>query len=241
MASYYCDNFDLTKKPATTHLFLAEGEAEVGFIDEYLKTRNPGLKETTILCFKGLGNVRDKTDTLAKLIEKGPSGLDQLRGIGVMGDAETNPSGQLDVAIQIATSLGFSRPAKDIRDTQQCERNGRRFGVALSPSHQVEGRIENLILQGISGDPFFQCLELAFGCIEGVSDSSVDAKAQVQMFISAKANSSLAGIRHAFHTGIFNPSAQPYSTARSMIDYISRGKLRPEVWTLGTGLHFCSV
>jgi len=223
MASYYCDKFDLTKKPATTHLFLAEGEAEVGFIDEYLKTRNPGINETTILCFKGLGNVRDKTDTLAKLIEKGPSGLDQLRGIGVMGDAETNPAGQLDVAIQIATSLGFSRPAKDVRDTQRCERNGRRFCVALSPSHQAPGRIEDLILREIASDPFFQCLVPAFTCIEGASKVSVDTKAQVQMFISAKANNSLSGIRHAFRAGIFNPGAQSYATARSMVDYILAG------------------
>lgn len=220
MASYYCDKFDLTKKPATTHLFLAEGQSEVGFIDEYLKTRNSALDSTTILCFKGLGNVRDNTETLAKLLEKGPSGLDQLRGIGVMGDAETNPAGQLDVAIQIATSLGFSRPARDIRFAQQCERNGRRFSVALSPSHQVHGRIENLILQEIADDPIFQCLEVAFECVEAATDFAVTEKAQVQAFISAKANSNLAGIRHAFGAGIFNPGAQPYEVARSMIDYV---------------------
>jgi hypothetical protein len=220
MASYYCNKFDLTTKPGTTHLFLAEGESEVGFIDEYLKSTGPNLDATTILCFKGLGNVRDKTDTLVKLIEKGPSGLDQLRGIGVMGDTEDNPSGQLDVAIQIATSLGFSRPAKDVRDTQQCERNGRRFCVALSPSHQRPGRIEDLIVEEISTNPAFQCLELGFSCIEGLNDTPVDAKARVQMFISAKANSNLAGIRHAFGAKIFGPSAAAYSTARSMVDYV---------------------
>ena len=220
MPSYYCNTFDLTSKPATTHLFLAEGEAEVGFIEQYLQALQPSFDTTTILCFKGLGNVRDKTDTLVKLIEKGPSNLDQLRGIGVMGDAESNPAGQLDVAIQIATSLGFSRPAKSIRDAQQCEMNGRRFCVALSPSHQQNGRLEDLIMQEVAADPVFQCLEDSFDCIEASNDISVDPKARVQMFISAKANSSLAGIRHAFGAGIFSSSAQPYSTARSMIDYV---------------------
>lgn len=220
MPSYYCSKFDLTTKPDTTHLFLAEGEAEVGFIDEYLKIIAPNFAATTILCFKGLGNVRDKTDTLAKLIEKGPNGLDQLRGIGVMGDAEDNPTGQLDVAIQIATSLGFSRPAKDVRETLQCERNGRRFGVALSPSHERRGRIEDLIIEEVSIDPVFKCLEDSFSCIEAVKEASVDAKARVQMFISAKANSSLAGIRHAFGAKIFDPNAKPYAAARSMIDNI---------------------
>jgi hypothetical protein len=84
MASYYCSKFDLTSKPATMHLFLAEGEAEVGFIEQYLKTIQPSFDATTILCFKGLGNVRDKTDTLVKFIEKGPANVDQLRGIGVI-------------------------------------------------------------------------------------------------------------------------------------------------------------
>lgn len=220
MASYYCSKFDLTTRPGTTHLFLAEGEAEVGFIDEYLKSVGPDFGATTILYFKGLRNVRDKTDTLVKLIEKGPSGLDQLRGVGVMGDAEDNPSGQLDVAIQIATSLGFSRPATDIRDTQQCERNGRRFCVALSPSHQGKGRIEDLIVAEVSTDPVFQCLEDGFSCIEALNAKPVDLKARVQMFISAKANGSLAGIRHAFGAKIFDPGAQPYAAARSMIDYV---------------------
>ena len=164
--------------------------------------------------------MRDKTDTLVKLIEKGPHGLDQLRGVGVMGDSEDNPSGQLDVAIQIATSLGFSRPAKDLRDAQQCERNGRRFCVALSPSHQRQGRIEDLIVEEVSTDPAYQCLELGFSCIEGLNNAPVDAKARVQMFISAKANSSLAGIRHAFGAKIFNPNATAYSAARSMVDYV---------------------
>jgi hypothetical protein len=164
--------------------------------------------------------VRDKTDTLVKLIEKGPSGLDQLRGIGVMGDTEDNPAGQLDVAIQIATSLGFSRSAKDIRGTQQCEQNGRRFCVALSPSHEIPGRIEDLLIEEVSTDPVFQCLEDGFSCVEGLNDTPVNSKARVQMFISAKANSSLAGIRHAFGAKIFDPGAQPYATARSMVDYV---------------------
>jgi hypothetical protein len=220
MASYYCSKFDLTSKPTTTHLFLAEGEAEVGFIDQHLQAIQPNFAATTILCFKGLGNVRGKTDTLVKFIEKGSNNLDQLRGIGVMGDAESNPAGQLDVAIQMATSLGFSHPAKPIRDTRQCESNGRRFCVALSPSHNQKGRLEDLIIQEVSTDPVFQCLESGFTCIEALNNKPVEPKARVLMFISAKANSSLAGIRHAFGAGILNSGAQPYAPARAMIDYI---------------------
>jgi hypothetical protein len=34
--TYYLKGFSLAEKPNTTRLFLAEGEAEVGFIDAYL-------------------------------------------------------------------------------------------------------------------------------------------------------------------------------------------------------------
>jgi hypothetical protein len=220
MSSYYLKKFDLAAKPDTVHLFLTEGEAEVGFIDQYLTRVSANLDTTTILCFEGLAKMTTFASTLAKLLERGANGLDQLRGVGLMADAETNHSGRLAVAIQCGTALGFTSCSKDIRQTGRHESNGRRFAVSLSPSNNTNGRIENLLLQEIAADPVFQCIEQSFDCIEVANGPAVDEKARVQMFISAKANSNLAGIRHAFGKGIFQSAAAPYDAARSMIDYV---------------------
>jgi hypothetical protein len=73
-----------------------------------------------------------------------------------------------------------------------------RFGVSLSPSHNQPGRIEHLIRQEVSADPAFLCLVPAFKCVERLTNIPVDEKAQVQMFISAKANSNSPGFTAPF-------------------------------------------
>jgi hypothetical protein len=219
MGSYYLEKFNLALKPATTHLFLAEGEAEAVFMDVYLGLRGADPETTTVLCFRGLGNVASHVASIVKLIEKDRAGVGSLRGVGVLTDAENDPAARIDAAIHMANSLGFLHPAKDIRAQQKCERDGRRFAVSLSPANDQLGRIEHLVLQEVSTYEGFACLEPAFECLENLSGTAVDAKAKVQMFISAGANSSLAGIHRAFSAKILDPMALAYAAHRTMIDY----------------------
>jgi hypothetical protein len=220
MPTYYSENFDLSSKPQTSHLLLAEGESEVGFIDAYLNLLNADLAKTTILCFKGLSKVHGHSNTLAKLLAKEFDGLARLRGIGLMADSEKNPTGQIDLVIECAKAFGFPRCAKDLRANFQHEDSGRGFSFALSPSSKKHGRIETLILQEIGPTALFARVAKSFPCIVETTTVMVDEKAQVQMFISAKANNSMAGIRHAFAAGLFDVRAKPYEQARAMIDYV---------------------
>jgi hypothetical protein len=220
MGSYYLKKFDLSLKPKTTHLFLAEGEAEVGLVEQYLNRVSANVDTTTILCFRGLSKAATFVPTLTKLMEKGADGLDQLRGVGLLADAEDDPPARLNIAIQFGVALGFPNCASDVRKTGRHESNNRRFAVSLSPANDQAGRIETLILTEVADDRVFKCIEQSFACVAEANGIPVDEKAKVQMFISAKVNSSMAGIQHAFGKGIFQCAAAPYGVARAMFDYV---------------------
>ncbi|WP_315812608.1 hypothetical protein [Bradyrhizobium sp. SZCCHNR2028] len=220
MSSYYLKKFDLAAKPKTTHLFLAEGEAEVGLVDQYLNQIGADFETTSILCFRGLTKAATFVPTLAKLMEKGATGLDQLRGIGMLADSENDPVARLNMAIQFGVALAFPSCSGDIRDLGRHESRNRRFAVSLSPANDKVGRIENLVLAEVANDDVFKCVEQSFACIAAANGTEVDEKAKVQMFISAKINSSMAGIQHAFAKGIFQCAAPVYDPVRSMLDYI---------------------
>ena len=164
--AYYLKPFNLAPKPDTTHLFLAEGEAEVGFIEAYLNELQADAKTNTILCFEGLSKVHGHSKTLAKIIAGQPGGLDRIRAIGLMADADNNPTGRIDLIIECATAFGFPKSAQKLREGGRCEVNGRKFCFALSPSKDREGNIETLILGEIGKTPIFECLGQSFACIE---------------------------------------------------------------------------
>jgi hypothetical protein len=217
---YYVNQFNLASKPETKHLFLAEGETEVGLLEILLDNANAAVNTMTILCFKGLGKVSGHSRTHAKLLEKEPGGLNRLRGIGLLADSEAAPSNQIDRTIECAKALGFANCAKDLRERFQHDDNGRAFRFFLFPAPNLAGRIEALVLQEITNEPIFACLSGAFACIAEENNQLVDQKAQVQMYISAKANTNIAGVGRAFEAGIFNAGAPPYNPVREMVEYI---------------------
>src|SRR5262245_38575582 len=126
---------------------------------------------------------------------------------------------EIDLVIDCAKALGFPKSAKDLRETGKCEVGGRRFSFALSPDMAAHGSIETLILGEIESSPLFKCVAQSFDCIELENSAAMTAKAKVQMYISAVANSGMAGVVHAFAAGMFNPQHASYAGARSMIDY----------------------
>jgi hypothetical protein len=166
--------------------------------------------------------VHGHSTTLAKLLEKEEGGLDRIRGVGLMADADENPAGRVDLVIECAKAFGFPKSANSLRGTGQCELNGRKFCYALSPALKRRGDIETLILQEIGDTQLFKCLEQGSSCIEQDNTTALTAKSKVQMYISAKANNSMAGVMHAFRAGIFKPDHDCYTVARAMVDYALR-------------------
>lgn len=215
---YFIDGFDLRAKPETIHLLLAEGPSEVGFMTRYLSQIDADVASTSIICFKGVSRIVGHTRTIVKLL--GPGTVERLRGIGIMADSDTNPEGRIDTVIDCAKAFGFPRSGKDLHDTGKHEQEGRVFAYSLSPSRSREGSIEDLILDEVISDPMTACISDSCNCIASVSGLEVNKKAKVQMFISAKMNSSMAGVQHAFAAGLFDVNHEVWHEHRKMIDTV---------------------
>jgi hypothetical protein len=218
--SYYLQQFNLAARPDATRLFLAEGETEVAFIELCLESLGVDPDTTAVLCFKGLSKVYGHTATLAKLLAKEQGGLERIRSIGLMADADDNPQGRVDLVIACAKELGFPKSGKELRDTSRCEADGRKFCFALSPDRDAVGNFETLALKEVADAPIYKCMAQSFDCIERESGTPVSVKARAQMYISAVANSSMAGVGHALRGSIFDPQHVSYAAARGMIDYV---------------------
>ena len=206
----------LESKPATTHLFLAEGEAEVGLIEAYLTSIAAPEPATTILCFAGVNRIAPQSAELAKFISKSP---DKIVGIGLLADADDNPQGRVDVTINVAKSFGFKKGGALNTNSVSVE-DGRTFAFFISPGPNQNGRIEDTILGEIGASQLFGCVGAAFPCIEEQTGAPVNSKASVQMFISARMNNSMAGILHAFRAAVFDVQHEAYAGPRTMIDRV---------------------
>ncbi len=126
------------------------------------------------------------------------------------------------LVIECAKALGFPKSAESLRENGKCEVAGRKFRFALSPSNSEAGNLETLILRELRDTALFKCVELSIPCIAKQDASDVSGKAKVQMYLSAKSNSSMAGVRHAFRGRYFDVKHESYKDARSMVDDVVR-------------------
>lgn len=219
MPGYFIEEFDLRTKPNTTRLFLAEGHAEVGFLEAELARRSASPDAHTILCFQGVQRLHEHSNTIVKLID--PVVLQKIVAFGVLADSEDNPDGRLASVIDCAKAFGFERAARDLSTSGQYSDGKKRFAVSLSPSIGKTGRIETLVLQEISSHGTMKCILESLPCITRANNGrTVDEKAQVQMFISAAMNNSFAGIRRAFVGGLFDSRHAAYERHVAMVDYV---------------------
>jgi hypothetical protein len=218
---YFLEAFSLDGKPKATRVFLAEGKSEVGFIEKYLSRLNVDPLTTAVLCFRGLSRTHGHSQTLAKLLAKSPGGgLERIKGIGLMADADTNPNARVDLVIECAKAFGFEKSANSLRSSARYEHQGRRFSFALSPGLNQQGNIETCIVSEIGPTPLFACVQAGVPCFERAIGQTLTDKAKVQMFISAKSNGSMAGVQNAFEASYFDVEHAVYDASRAMIRYV---------------------
>ena len=211
MPDYYARISDIQQIAKTLRfLILAEGDAEAGFSNQFLQQFDLPQEEVAVFCFEGVSRMQRHCSTILKLAEKEEGSLDRLIGICLIADTDDNPTGRVDSAIDIARNFGFQHSGKEIREQGWAIEKNRMFCCSLSPSNEVEGRLEDLILMEIDASPVHRCLVNAIPCIQRAKGERMNSKALVQMYISAQSNSSLAGIKHCFTRGIFKASHKAY-------------------------------
>jgi hypothetical protein len=145
----------------------------------------------------------------------------RLEAIGVIADCDNSPNGRLDTIVNCGKAFGFESCRNDLFASGRHVDGNRRLGVSLSPRLGIEGRIEGLILREKAEDETMKCVSQSLECISNANGRRpVDEKAQVQMFISAVTNSSMAGIRQAFGAGTFDVTHTAYAEHLALVDFI---------------------
>lgn len=219
MQTFFVEGFDLSKKPNTVRLFLAEGFSEVGYLEAALTILGADSDTTTILCFQGVQRMSGHTKTIVKFLD--PQMLEQIKAIGVIADCEDEPKGRIDAIIDCAKAFSFNKSASDLTSTGHHVEGNRKFALSVSPAPNREGRIETLILEEISKTKTMKCIVESFECISAANNGrNIDEKAQVQMFISASMNNAMAGVRQAFLAKIFDVTNKAYEAHFEMVKFI---------------------
>jgi hypothetical protein len=201
-------------------LFLAEGYAELGFLNRELSLRKVSNSDVGVYCFKGLVKLSTHRETLINILDTERGDLREIECFGLLADSEVDCVGRRDASISLFKDLEFTKCAQDIVSTGKYNKNMRRVALSLSPSNSINGRIEDLIIEEISKHSHYdKCFSSFHECINDFSGKPLDQKAIVQIYISS-VKSDLCGVGRAFESGILDVRDSAYANHQSMIDFI---------------------
>jgi len=128
--------------------------------------------------FGGNNELRNFLHTL-----KVTSGFDIVISIGIVRDAESNPSNAFKSVCTALNNEGFYQPSQP----EKFEGANPRIGVLILPNAEECGMLETLCLQSVSNDPSVKCIDDYFDCLKkvGFSPKTID-KAKVQAFLASR-------------------------------------------------------
>ncbi|MER9371491.1 DUF3226 domain-containing protein [Mesorhizobium sp. M0491] len=215
--TYLVEKPDASTRPGATRLLMAEGYAEVGFIETYLATLQTPINQVILTCFKGVANLAQSVRVMRKVLDPG-EGAGRFGRVGVFADAEQNPAGRLDAVVDSADQFGFGAVSQNLRQTNFCDAGQRRFAFHLAPNNVGAGMIEDLVAAEIAGSSIAQCLTDYRACVLAADAMNLSSKAQAQIFILTKRNSDAAGLGRAFQDGILDVMHPAYANFRDAIN-----------------------
>lgn len=159
-------------------LLLVEGKDEVGFFS-VLK----GELHLEDLHVRSVGGKTRFRDRLKVLIEG--SGHEVLTSLGIVRDADNNPTGAFDSICGALEAVGLPVPPAPLQSVG----DDPRVTVMILPGQGREGMLEDLCLDSVADDPAMTCVESYFDCLEEhLAPESLPgnpAKAHMRAFLSA--------------------------------------------------------
>jgi hypothetical protein len=216
MMPSYLDDPAAIRKKKPTHLFLAEGNSEVGLLESLLSIEGADPSTCSIYCFGGLSRLGTQAKQVFNVLSI-DGGLSRVVSIGLLADAEQDRQSRIISVISAAIAFGFTGANTTLRHENDLSEGGRFFSFFLSPAVSENGRIEDLVLREIRTEPLFDCIRSQMSCIESLTGSAIDSKALVQIFISLKHNSSICGIKSAFAARVLDAEADAYDPVRRFV------------------------
>jgi len=161
------------------HLLLVEGIDDANFFEAILNTLS--LNDVEIWPIGGGRDFKKRLGVLRKL-----SGFERVISIGVIRDADTNPTAAFDSVTEAIRENGLSAPASyGCRSTETPI-----VSIMILPNGiSSTGMLESLCLKAIENDPAMQCINSFFDCLHthSVFQREVDEdKAKVHAFLASR-------------------------------------------------------
>lgn len=156
-------------------LLLVEGKDEVGFFSALLKSI--GLDNIQILDVGGVSKFKTNFKTLPVTV-----GFDQVKTIGIVRDADNNADAAFQQVCDAIRGAGMEPPGKAFVSS-----GGKpEIRVLIVPPEETSGMLEDVIINSIKEDAYYQCVTSLFECLTTIQGwaSNNTAKARVRAYLT---------------------------------------------------------
>ncbi|NOZ07048.1 MAG: hypothetical protein GXP41_11975 [Chloroflexi bacterium] len=157
-------------------LLLVEGKDEVKLFEKLIS--DLGLVDIEIRSVLGKTKFRDNIATLPRL-----SGFGQVVSLGMVRDADKDPSGAFSSLRDALEAAGLPRPTKPLQSAGDTPK----VTVMILPDRERQGMLEDICLDSVREDPAMLCVDQYFQCLsEQIKDLPHNlAKARVRAFLAS--------------------------------------------------------
>ena len=161
---------------------VVEGVSALYFFRALLRRMNI-INQIQIQDFGGKDELEDFLLAL-----KSMSDFNTVVSIGIVRDADNNPSAAFDSVCSALRDVELYQPSQP----EKFEGANPRIGVLILPNANECGMLETLCLQSVSNDPAIKCIEDYLDCLrsnclqEPIDESHNIYKAQVQVFLASR-------------------------------------------------------
>lgn len=157
---------------------LVEGDDADYFFSAFLKQRS--LTEIQIQNYGGIDELRG----FLRQFVKAPGFLETVKSLGIVRDAETNPTTAFQSVSDAlaAASLPAPHTTSEPTDTEPC------VSVFILPDAETNGMLETVCLRSVEDDPAMFCIDKYFKCLDGRMGflPKYMEKARVQAFLASR-------------------------------------------------------
>ena len=169
----------LPQSLAQPRILLCEGREDVRFFRAL--ANHLGITDLDALATEGKTKYRDVLSALVRHPD-----YPHLTSLGIMRDADDNPSGTFRSICHALQSNGLlvpSQPGAIVAGQP-------RVGVMILPDNASTGMLEDLCLLSIQADPAYPCLDMFFQCVANSSQRlpQPPAKARTHAWLATQPN-----------------------------------------------------
>jgi len=167
-------------------ILLVEGADEVYFLIHFLKAVSLG-DTIQILPYGEIKRFKDFLESLKKL-----PGFSGVESIGIMRDADENPSSAFQSVTDALEKAGFDKPNEPLKTVG----NSPKITIMIIPNIKIRGALESLLLETVDDDSTMICVNDYIKClienkVLSKENTSKIAKAKLYSYLAAKRKAGL--------------------------------------------------